>query len=355
MHAATLFEKKGNKLVRCTACAMYCTIADGLTGVCGVRQNKNGELFLLVYGKASAVQIDPIEKKPLFHFLPNTEIFSLGTVGCNFACSFCQNWDLSQATRQVKEEFAKDRGEQALRIGKLTGLGQSLEPEKIVDYCIQNSIPGIAFTYNEPSIVFEYAFDTFRLAKKRGLKTVFVSNGYESLEATKKLEKCMDAINIDLKAFTDEFYLKTCRAKLEPVLESIRRFAKTNVWLEITTLVIPGKNDSEGELREIAEFIAGQAKHIPWHVTAFHPDYKMRDSDSTPKETLAKAYKIGKEAGLKFVYAGNILDEKMESTFCPKCNALLIRRQAYAVGIENIDLKKGKCKNCANKIEGVWK
>ncbi len=347
MRQALLFEQKGNTL-KCTACKQYCLISESQTGICGVRKNINNKLYLLVYGKASAVNIDPVEKKPLFHFLPGSEIFSLGTLGCNFACSFCQNYDISQATRELKLKFL-DNKEQNLRLSKLTEYGQSLEPETIVEYCLENSIPSIAFTYNEPAIFFEYAFDTAKLAKKHGIKSVFVSNGYESDEALLKIRKFLDAINIDLKAFSNDFYLKTCRARLEPVLDTIKKVHSLGIWLEITTLVIPGKNDSREELKSISEFIAGIDKNIPWHLTRFHPDYKMLDTQETPLETLELGYKIGKEAGLNYVYLGNIASEH-ESTCCPSCNKLLIKRNGYNV---KVLLKNGKC-SCGTKIPGVW-
>ncbi|MEM4391152.1 MAG: AmmeMemoRadiSam system radical SAM enzyme, partial [Candidatus Diapherotrites archaeon] len=283
--------------------------------------------------------------------LPGSEIFSLGTLGCNFACSFCQNYDISQATRELKLKFL-DKNEQQLRLAELTDYGQWLEPEQIVGYCVENNIPSVAFTYNEPAIFFEYAFDTARLAKKSGLKSVFVSNGYESDEALLKIRPYLDAINIDLKAFSEDFYLKTCRAKLAPVLETIKKVHELGIWLEITTLVIPGKNDSEKELSDIAEFIASIDKNIPWHVTKFHPDYKMLDVNETPLETLELAYSFGKKAGLNFVYVGNVSSEH-ESTFCPNCGKLLIRRNWYDV--EVLGIKNGKCDNCKTKIPGVWK
>lgn len=351
MKQCVLFEElKDLNAVKCTACAHYCVIAGNRSGLCGVRKNINGKLFLLVYGRAAAVNIDPIEKKPFFHFLPGTKILSIGTLGCNFGCEFCQNWDISQAARNVSH-YKEMPG--YIKIGKIEEFGQKLEPEKIAEYCFEHNIPSIAFTYNEPSILFEYAYDTAKQAKKLGIKTVFVSNGYESKEALKKLVRVLSAFNIDLKAFSNESYLKIMHAKLDPVLETIKRIAKSSTWLEITTLVVPGMNDSDKELKSIAGFIAKQGKNIPWHVTAFHPDYKMQDVKRTSLDLLLKAHAIGKNAGLKFVYTGNIAGLEQESTFCPDCSKNLLKRTGYFV--ENtVFFEKGKCLNCNTVIPGVW-
>ncbi|MBU0636392.1 AmmeMemoRadiSam system radical SAM enzyme [Candidatus Micrarchaeota archaeon] len=349
MHEATLYEKLPEQKVQCTACNWYCTILPNQTGICGVRKNIEGKLYLLVYGKAIAAHIDPIEKKPLFHFLPETEVFSIGTIGCNFACGFCQNWDISQSIRELKQE-GKISFQETSQSGKL---GDDWPPKKIVETCVQKQIPSIAYTYNEPVIFFEYAFDTAKLGHKKGLKNVFVSNGFESKEAIKKIHPFLDGINIDLKAFTEKFYQKTCKAKLEPVLKNIERVAKSDIWLEITTLLVPGENDSKKELQEIAEFIARQSTDIPWHVTAFHPDYKMLDKNTTTHEKLVEAVEIGKKTGLKFAYIGNILDTEHSSTYCPKCTKALIKRNYHSI-IEH-HIQKGKCEYCGEKIAGVWK
>ena len=352
MHEAILYKKLENKKVLCTACRQECTILPGYTGLCGVRQNKDGKLYLLVYGKASAVNTDPVEKKPLFHFLPGTQIFSLGTVGCNFGCTFCQNWDISQAARDLRFKLMREKRQELsdVEVGKY---GYELMPGKIVEICEERNIPSIAYTYNEPVIFFEYLYDTSKLAHKKGIKNVSVSNGYESEDALRAMKPYIDAMNIDLKAFTNEFYQKLCKAKLEPVLETIKMAHELGIWIEITTLVIPGKNDSDAELKKIAEFIAGIDKNIPWHVTAFHPDYKMVDVPATSYASLQKAHAIGKKSGLKYVYVGNILDEERSSTYCPNCEELLIRRNGYCLTVEN--LKSGKCGSCGEKIPGVWK
>lgn len=347
MHKCILYKKKAKDMVECQACNWYCNIPEGLTGICGVRQNKEGDLYLLVYGKAIAAHIDPIEKKPLFHFLPGTEVFSIGTIGCNFRCLFCQNWDISQVTHLMKEEKNLD-------LGKITDMGQDLPPKKIVEYCVENKIPSIAYTYNEPAIFFEYAYDTAKLAHKEGIKNVFVSNGFESKEALKKIKPYLDAINIDLKGFKDDFYIKICGGKLQPVLDNIKRTYEMGIWLEVTTLVIPTKNDSDEELTQIAEFIASVSNEIPWHVTAFYPHYRMKDVEPTPPGTLERAYKIGKKAGLKYVYTGNIPGMKGENTECPNCEKEIITRWGLIEEKCDVD-NKGKCKNCGHNIVGVWK
>ncbi len=347
MKPAVLFEELKDQKVRCTACNHYCTIPIGGTGVCGIRKNVDGKLHLIPYGEAIALNIDPIEKKPLFHFLPGTLIFSLGTVGCNFACAFCQNWDISQAIRELKKQGKVP----AQGIDTKQPWGDNWPPEKIVSMCTTKKIPSIAFTYTEPAIFFEYAYDTIQLATKSNIKSVFVSNGYTSKEALEKLNGKPDAFNIDLKSFSEKFYRETCKARLEPVLQTIETIAKRKQWLEITTLLIPGKNDSEKELQQIAEFIATQNPSIPWHVSAFHPDYQMLDHAPTTSEALETAVSIGKKAGLEFVYTGNISNGH-ENTICPACNSLLIERN-YFVTRQN-RIANGKCPDCNAIIPGVW-
>ncbi|MDP2860854.1 MAG: AmmeMemoRadiSam system radical SAM enzyme, partial [bacterium] len=381
---------------RCLACNWYCRISKGQTGICGVRKNSDGELTLLVYGRPTGLTVDPVEKKPLFHFLPRyqkaphcqgedewlhgafgtgfrtlnketptfvgesspeSRILSFGTVGCNFSCEFCQNY--SSGLTQIKSMTQKETSDPAAQTQLIEEIISSFPkrpPEKIVKYALKNDIPAIAFTYNEPAIFFEYAYDVAILARKNNLKTVFVSNGFESKEALKKIGPYLDAINIDLKSFRQDFYEKICHAKLSPVLENIKRVYKMGIWLEITTLVIPGHNDSEEELTEIAEFIYSVSPSIPWHISAFYPAYKMENVSPTPVATLLKAYGIGKKAGLEFVYVGNADIPDKESTFCPKCGVLLIRRRFYKTEIlADFDKKRGLCLNCGKKIAGVWR
>jgi pyruvate formate lyase activating enzyme len=355
MHKCILYEKLGGEenRLKCKACSWYCNIPEDSTGICGVRQNNDGDLYLLVYGKAVASNLDNIEKKPLYHFLPGTKIFSLGTVGCNFRCKFCQNWDISQTTALIKKEF-KDKEKQTVKLGEITKKGQDLPPVKILNYCLENDIPSIAYTYNEPAIYFEYAYDTAKMAHEEGIKNVFVSNGFETKEALEKIYPYLDAINIDLKGFTEGFYRDVCGGRLEPVLENIKRVYEMGIWLEVTTLIIPTKNDSDKELTEIAEFIKSVSPDIPWHVTAFYPQYHMMDLPPTPPETLEKAYDIGKNAGLKFVYTGNIPDLKGDDTNCPNCDETLIERHSLACEKCVVD-KDGKCPSCGEEIPGVWK
>lgn len=340
MREAILYKQLGENTVECAACAWRCKIYENRTGVCGVRQNISGKLFLLVYGRVVSANVDPMEKKPMYHFLPGEKIFSIGTVGCNFGCDFCQNFDISQASRT---------GARAADIEKS---GDELSPKEIVDFCLDHRLPAIAFTYNEPAIFTELAAEVMELAKPRGIKGVFVSNGYETTEALNFLEPYIDAYNIDLKGFTEKFYQKVCKAKLFPVLETIEEIFKRGKWLEITTLLVPGENDSEKELKQVAQFIASVSADIPWHLSAFYPTYIYADRVATPPETLVRAYEIGKKAGLKYVYVGNVADKKRSTTYCPSCGEALIIRSGFAVSEYNI--KNGQCGKCKIKIAGIW-
>jgi len=350
MKTCLLYETLPNDSVRCTACAHHCVIGLEQTGLCGVRQNAGGKLQLLVYGHASAVAVDPIEKKPLFHVLPGSEILSIGTLGCNFGCAFCQNWDISQTTKDLRRQY--QGGTYAAKLEKLERFGKTISPEQLVDYAVTRKIPALAFTYNEPTVFFEYAYDTMMLAKHHNLKTVFVSNGYQSDAAVEKLRGVLDAINIDLKSMSPEFYRKTCKAKLQPVLDNIRRFDALGIWVEITTLLIPGQNNSDAEVQTAAEFIASVDPKIPWHLTAFHPDYLMHDTQATPLQTLQRSYQIAKDVGLAYVYVGNVSDPKLENSYCENCDALLIQRHGYDVNVER--LSNGTCAACGQKIPGLW-
>ena len=340
------------------------------TGICGVRANlpagrqvSGGELQLLVYGRAIAANIDPIEKKPLYHFLPGSKIFSIGTVGCNFGCDFCQNADISQITKVLQSSHVSSRAaDKAARrsqkeVASLSlattcaKLGYKLPPKKIVEYCVEEKIPSIAFTYNEPTIFSEYAVDVMKLAKKKRIYGVYVSNGFFTKECFDFIAPHIGAFNIDLKSFSDDYYRKICKARLEPVLDSIKRVHKAKKHLEITTLVVPGKNDSKKELAQIAKFIAGVSKDIPWHISAFYPTYKMTDNVPTPEEKLFEAYEIGKKAGLNYVYTGNIADMRLSQTICPKCSFTVIARNGYDTSSR---LKSGLCPNCEHKVYGIF-
>ena len=286
MKQCDLYKKEGDKL-RCLACAHKCLISDKKTGICGVRKNIKGKLYLLVYGKVVAKNIDPIEKKPLYHFLPGTYAYSIGTVGCNFKCFWCQNADISQAPKQ----------------GKI--FGENITPKQIIEQAIKTKCKSIAYTYTEPAIFIEFVKDTAKLSRKKGLKNILVSNGYLTKESFEYISDFIDAVNIDLKSFSDSVYKKYCGGKLKPVLETIKRFHKKGIHIELTTLIIPGLNDSTKELKQIAKFIASVNKNIPWHISRFFPMYKMLDREITPLSTLKRAEKIGKKY-LKYIHMGNI-------------------------------------------------
>jgi len=335
MREAMFYEKVDDNLVNCNLCSHRCSrIADSKRGICGVRENRDGKLYSLVYGRVAARSVDPIEKKPLFHFLPGSKSYSIATVGCNFRCDNCQNFDISQ--------LPKERG---------IIVGQDVSPEEIVSAAKRSNCESIAYTYSEPTIFFEYAYDTAKLASKEGIKNVFVTNGYITPEALREISPYLDAANIDLKSFSDDFYRKNCGARLEPVLESIRLYKSLGIWTEITTLIIPSLNDSEEELRKIAEFIKEVGEETPWHITQFHPTYKLIDLPRTPVTILRKAREIGLEAGLRYVYEGNVPGENGENTYCHNCGKLLIRRFGYQI-LEN-KIKNSACTYCGAEIDGV--
>jgi pyruvate formate lyase activating enzyme len=354
MREAVLYEKLKGNLVRCQACSFGCTIADGNTGICGIRLNQNGKLFLSVYGQAVGMHLDPVEKKPLNHFLPGTRALSFGTVGCDFGCAFCQNWIQSQPPREIRKQKISSGEKLKLLQRSIEEQSKKWLPKEIVAYAIKTGSQSIAYTYNEPTIFIEYAFDTAKLAHRHGIKNIFVSNGFESKESLDYIAPFLDAINIDLKSFNPKFYEVLVQGKLEPVLENIKKVYKKGIHLEVTTLVIPTKNDSKKELTQIAKFIQSVSPDIPWHVTAFHPDYRLRDLEPTSIDKLHEAWKIGKKQGLHYVYTGNLPDVKHTSTYCPKCGELLVRRIGYLTEIVSLNTKKGICMSCKTKIAGVW-
>jgi pyruvate formate lyase activating enzyme len=335
MKEAMLYEKLEDKKVRCSLCNHRCVINNGKRGICFVRENKDGMLYSLVYGKVISMNIDPIEKKPLFHFLPGSTSFSIATVGCNFRCKHCQNFEISQ--------YPKEHG------GDIPGT--SVTPDTVVDMTERNGCKSISYTYTEPTIFFEFAYDCARLAHERGIKNVFVSNGYTSPEATRLIAPYLDGNNIDLKG-DEKFYKEICGAKAEPVKETIKLMKELGVWVEITTLIIPGYNDSENVLRDIAEFIKSADPSIPWHVTQFYPTYKLTDAPRTPVKTLRWARQMGLDIGLKYVYEGNVPGEGGENTYCPNCKELLIHRFGFSIGENRI--ADGRCLNCKNLIDGIW-
>jgi pyruvate formate lyase activating enzyme len=333
MKEAYLYKKLPKNKVRCQNCAHYCLISENQKGICQVRKNIEGKLFALNYQKLIACNIDPIEKKPLFHFLPGSFSLSIAAIGCNFRCDNCQNYNISQFSKQ------KDEVE-----------GDKISPEKIVDLALKNNTPSISYTYTEPVVFLEYALDTMKIAKKQGLKNIWVSNGFLSKESFKMISPYLDAANIDLKGFSDDFYQKNCGGKLQPVLDNLVRIKNNKIWLEITTLVIPGLSDQKEMLEKIAKFIKKElGKETPWHLTQFYSQisWKLKKTPDTSVETLELAWKIGKKAGLKYVYVGNVQGVDSENTFCPECNALMIKRTGYDV--ERFD-KKGRCARCKKNL-----
>jgi pyruvate formate lyase activating enzyme len=335
MKEAYLYDRLENEKVRCLLCNHNCVITEGKTGICGVRENRSGILVSLVYGKVIASHCDPIEKKPLFHFIPGSRSYSIATVGCNFRCFFCQNADISQ--------MPSDHN----RI-----MGQDMTPEEIVEDALNTRSASIAYTYTEPTIYYELAVDTARLASFKGLKNVFVSNGYMTEQCLEDMSPDLHAANVDLKAFTDEFYKEQCGAKLEPVLRTLETMKRLGIWLEVTTLLIPGLNDSKEELKEISRFLANLDTDIPWHISRFHPTYRLTDIPSTPPDTIQRARDLGYEAGLKYVYTGNLPGDEGEKTFCHNCGELLIDRFGFTVTKNRI--KENLCPECGSEIPGVW-
>ncbi|WP_022852781.1 AmmeMemoRadiSam system radical SAM enzyme [Thermodesulfatator atlanticus] len=337
MREALLYEKLPDKNVKCKLCNHFCQIPPGKFGLCHVRFNENGILYSLVYGKIIAKHVDPIEKKPLFHFLPGSRSFSIGTVGCNFQCDFCQNYEISQ--------FPRIEG----RV-----IGEDATAQGVVEAALATACQTISYTYNEPTVFFEFAYDCAKLATKAGLRNVFVSNGYMTKEALDMIYPDLHAANIDLKSFRDEFYRKHCKARLKPVLETLKHLKNQGVWLEVTTLIIPGENDDPGELTEIATFIKEElGPETPWHVTRFYPRYQLLTRPATPVELLKRAYEIGKKVGLKYVYTGNVPGEEGESTFCWQCGEILIERYGFMVHSFRLT-EHGTCPKCGAKIDGVW-
>lgn len=332
---AMLWERLESGNVHCRLCAHNCLIDEGGFGFCGMRQNTDGELFTYAYGRAIAAHVDPIEKKPLYHFLPGTYTFSVATMGCNFRCAFCQNWQISQ--------LSAEKGD---------GEGKDMSPDQIVEEAIRTGSVSISYTYTEPTIFFEYAYDTARAAREKGLKNIFVTNGFLTEEAIDSISPYLDAANVDLKYFREEAYRDVCGGRLAPVLDAIRYMKKAGIWVEITTLLIPGSNDSDDEIREIADFVASVGEGIPWHISRFHPDHMYTDVPTTPLDTVRRVEEAGKRAGLKYVYAGNVPDPG--ETSCAGCGAVLIERAGFTGKMSPDLLEDGKCGRCGTPIEGVW-
>lgn len=342
MREVYLYQKLDDRKVRCQVCAHYCLILPGKRGICGVRENREGVLYALNYGKIVVRHVDPIEKKPLFHFMPGTPTYSFAAIGCNFVCQNCQNWDIAQ--------FPKIHAH-----GQI--IGDDLIPEDIVSRAKMDGCPSIAYTYTEPTMFLEFVLDTMKLAEKEGIKNIFVSNGFMSPESAKAVIPYLDANNIDIKGFSEEFYQKHCGGKLKPVLETAKLMKKFGVWVEITTLLIPGFSDSEETLRGIARFIFNElGPETPWHLTQFCGalSWRLQHLPDTPVGTLKKAWEIGKTSGLKYVYTGNVPGLNFENTICPKpkCETLCIKRYGYSIRRND---KNGKCPKCGTKLNLILK
>lgn len=335
MKEAMLYRTIGGKKVHCYLCNHHCEIPDTKFGFCGMRQNKGGTLYTHAYGEVVSAHVDPIEKKPLYHFLPGTKSFSIATMGCNFRCGFCQNWQISQVSKKKKATLS----------------GYELLPGDIVKKAQEHGCQSISYTYTEPTIFFEYAHDTAMLAREQGIFNVFVTNGFMTPEALEAAQPFLDACNVDLKSFREDFYKKICHGHVQPVLDSIRYMKKLNMWVEVTTLIVPDVNDGEIELTDIARFIAELDPDIPWHVSRFHPDYKFTDSRVTPLHVLRQAHAIGKREGLRYIYIGNVPGES-EDTVCPNCHKTIIRR--YGFSVEENSLKNSRCPHCGESIAGVF-
>ena len=335
MKEAYLYDKMDHERVRCFLCSHRCLIKEGGKGLCGARENRAGTLFSLVYDKVIARHVDPIEKKPLFHFLPGSNAYSIATVGCNFKCYFCQNADISQ----MPTDHARIQGEE-------------LTPDAIVSEALASHSATIAFTYTEPTIYYELAVDVSRKAVEKGLKNIFVSNGYMTEECLKDIHPDLHGANIDLKSFRDRFYKEQCGAALEPVLKTLEIMHSMGLWLEVTTLLIPGLNDSVEEIKDLAKFLADLDPDIPWHISRFHPTYRLTDVHPTQLENIRRARDIGYESGLKYVYAGNLPGDEGEKTVCHGCGELMIDR--YGFRIMKNHLVNGHCPQCGEKLPGVW-
>lgn len=332
---ALLYEKLTDSRVQCALCAHRCKINPGRRGLCGVRENKDGILYSLVFGTLIAEHVDPIEKKPFFHVHPASRSYSIATVGCNFSCEFCQNHEISQMPRST-----------------LMIMGEDTAPAVIVERALKGACKTIAYTYTEPTVYLETALETAKIACQEGLKNVLVTNGFITPEAVDVIGPYVAAANVDLKAFRDDFYKKQCGARLKPVLDSLKAMKERGIWLEITTLLIPGLNDSLEELKDIAAFIFSLGSETPWHISRFHPQFKMLGTPATPLSSLHRASHIGKEAGLKYVYSGNVPGDEGENTYCANCNMLIIKRYGYRI-IDN-HLSDGACSHCGKKLEGIY-
>jgi pyruvate formate lyase activating enzyme len=334
MKEALFYRQEAEGAVRCSLCNHRCRIAQGKEGLCRVRKNNRGMLYSLNYGRIVAANLDPIEKKPLFHLLPGSSSYSIAASGCNFRCGFCQNWEISQIQAD----------------GPV--FGGEASPRQVVEEAVRRKAVSVSYTYTEPTIYFEFAYDCAVLAREAGLRNIFVTNGYMTDDALKYIGPYLDAANVDLKSFRDDFYKKICHATLPPVLDTIISLRHMGIWVEVTTLIIPGVNDSHKELAEIASFLASVDKDIPWHISRFHPDYEMNQLSVTPPEVLQEAYHIGRSKGLHFVYIGNMPTDSSEATLCPHCSKPVVERHGFFV--ESNRMQHGRCGFCKGEVAGVW-
>lgn len=323
----------GNR-VKCLLCNHFCLIGENDRGKCRVRRNEGGILISSNYGRLAAEQADPVEKKPFFHFLPGSYTYSVASPGCNFKCEFCQNWNISQYDEKNV-------------IHTLPGSAEGIVAEALARGC-----RSLSYTYTEPTVYFEFAYDCAVLSRDKGLCNTFVTNGFMSGPALDYISPYIDAVNVDLKSYNDSFYRKVCGGKLQPVLDNIITMKKSGLWVEVTTLLIPSYNDSSRELRGIAEFIFSVDRGIPWHISGFYPAYKFHGYSPTAEQAMEKAYKIGKDAGLDYVYLGNVSGEAGANTYCPGCGNLLLRRRGFSVYDKSIS--EGKCLFCGRGIAGIW-
>ena len=359
LHEARFYDALPDGRVLCTLCPHDCRIAEGGRGACGVRYNKNGMLYTLVYDRVVSRSVEPVEKKPLYHFYPGSTAYSIATVGCNLRCAFCQNWEISQWPKEhlPKRLAPSDQIETqepiCPRLAQLEEAipGERVTPESIIEAALAAGATSIAYTYTEPTIFYELAYDTAVLARENGLKNVFVTSGYINEAPLRELATVLDAANVDLKFFKEQSYRRISRVRMHPILEAIRLYHELGVWVEVTTLVIPGVNDSDEEFKAIAEFVHSVGVEVPWHLSQFYPAHKMLDRPVTPMETLRRAGDIGRAAGLRYVYEGNVPGEKGENTYCYNCNSLLIDRYGFYVLSNRIHA--GCCPDCGTLIDGI--
>jgi pyruvate formate lyase activating enzyme len=331
---ASFWDKKKENKVQCKLCSHNCIISDGKLGICGVRKNENGNLYSMIYGSASSLAADPIEKKPLYHFYPGTKAFSMGTVGCNFRCLHCQNYSISTANASIT--YLRD-----------------ITPEQVIKSAKEYSCQGVSYTYNEPTIWHEFTFDSAKLVKKEGMYTCYVTNGYINEEPLKEISKYLDAMNIDVKSFSDDFYKKICKAKLQPVLSTCELAKELGIHIELTYLVIPTYNDSIGEVEKFCKWVVEEiGDSTPVHFSRFHPDFNLQNIPKTPMQTLLNIFETAKKSGILYPYLGNVLHGEYENTYCPKCGNLMIERNGYFININGLD--KNKCNSCGQLIDIVY-